>query len=83
MHQGKESEAAVPCERGGHSATLVMNQWLYIFGGNTLTHSFNDTWRINLDEVVADGAADWEEVQALGQVGLRTRTGSTTCRQVV
>lgn len=38
-----------PHPRGGHSAAVVGGRYMYIFGGNTLTESFGDCWRLDLE----------------------------------
>jgi hypothetical protein len=47
---------------------VVQQRFLYVFGGNTLQDSFNDTWRIDLHECLAHGVADWERVDTTGEV---------------
>lgn len=77
--QSKTPEAPCPCKRGGHSATVVQQRFLYVFGGNTLQDSFNDTWRIDLHECLAHGVADWERVDTTGEVK-HTPLSLSSCR---
>ena len=43
---------------------------MYTFGGNTLTESYQDTWRVDLSVCVSEGEARWEKVEVRGEVGL-------------
>merc|ERR1711871_69383 len=39
---------AIPTARGGHSATVLPNGWMYIYGGNTIDQCYNELWRADL-----------------------------------
>lgn len=39
-----------PPGRGGHSAVVVQD-FMYVFGGNTISDSFGDHWRVNLQDI--------------------------------
>jgi len=41
---------------------------MYVFGGNTLQDSFQDLWRLDLDEALRTGVEYWEEIHGEGQV---------------
>eukprot|EP00615_Pteridomonas_danica_P001460 CAMPEP_0114332512 /NCGR_PEP_ID=MMETSP0101-20121206/3134_1 /TAXON_ID=38822 ORGANISM="Pteridomonas danica, Strain PT" /NCGR_SAMPLE_ID=MMETSP0101 /ASSEMBLY_ACC=CAM_ASM_000211 /LENGTH=304 /DNA_ID=CAMNT_0001463215 /DNA_START=624 /DNA_END=1536 /DNA_ORIENTATION=+ len=46
---GEEAEVSMS-GRGGHSA-VVLKDWMYVFGGNTTSQTFNDLWKINLNKI--------------------------------
>lgn len=65
---------AVPECRGGHSA-ILMGAYLYIFGGNNISHTFSDMWRIDLSEILRSGNSSegcggaliyWENMSQFG-----------------
>jgi len=59
---------------GGRAGGRKM--WMYVFGGNTLTESFSDVWRLELEEGWMEeggeggreggGMARWEKVDVVG-----------------